>query len=132
MSSLEDSVQRLMEAYRQAVFDRNADAFMRLYDERVRIFDAWNVWSYDGAEAWRASVNGWFSSLGNERVRVTTKQLRVCGERSLAIASAVFRYAAVSPTGAEIRATENRLTWALRSEGAEWKIVHEHTSVPAS
>jgi hypothetical protein len=30
----------------------------------------------------------------------------------------------------ELRAMQNRLTWALKPAGSAWKIVHEHTSAP--
>ena len=32
--------------------------------------------------------------------------------------------------GDELRAMQNRLTWVLKFEVGEWKIIHEHTSVP--
>jgi ketosteroid isomerase-like protein len=37
----------------------------------------------------------------------------------------------LSADGDELRAMNNRLTWALRkTAGGEWKIVHEYTSAP--
>ncbi len=130
MKGIDEPVNTVIEAYRQAVFDRDVEAFMLLYAPGVRVFDAWSVWSYEGAEAWRVSVDGWLSSLGEDRVRVTVQDLQVHGERPLLVASAVFRYAAISSSGVELRALQNRLTWALRQEGDAWKIVHEHTSLP--
>ncbi len=128
--SSRETIDSVIEAYRQAVFDRDVDAFMLLYAPNARVFDAWSVWSHESTDAWRGSVDGWLSSLGDERVRVTAEDVQVWGERPLLIASAVFRYAAISTAGVELRALQNRLTWALRADGEAWKIVHEHTSLP--
>ena len=130
MNKTDESVNSVIDAYRQAVFDRDVDAFMRLYEPGARVFDSWGVWSYEGADAWRDSVDGWLSSLGEDRVRVTVEDLQVWGERPLLVASAVFGYAAFSREGHELRSMQNRLTWALRLDGESWKIVHEHTSLP--
>ena len=131
MNEIDEPVNSVIEAYRQAVFDRDVDAFMRLYEPGARVFDAWNVWSYESAGEWRGSVEGWLTSLGDERVRVTAEQVQVRGEGPLLIVSAFFRYAAISSEGVELRAIKNRLTWALRSDSETWRIVHEHTSVPS-
>jgi uncharacterized protein (TIGR02246 family) len=130
MSNTEDAVHQVIDAYRQAVFDRDAEAFLRLYELGARVFDAWEVWSYEGAESRRASVTGWFDSLGDERVRVTVEDVQVLGEPPWVVATAVFRYAAFSSAGVELRSMQNRLTWVLRAQGDGWKIVHEHTSMP--
>jgi len=123
-------VSGMIEAYRVAVFNRDIEALMRLYDPSVRVFDTWDVWSYEGADAWRASVHAWLSTLGDDRVRVTVEDVQVLGESPLLVTSAVFRYAAIDGSGQELRALQNRLTWALRFDGETWKIVHEHTSMP--
>lgn len=126
----DEIVHDVIEAYRQAVFDQDTDAFMRLYNPDARVFDSWETWSYESAAAWRKSVHDWLSSLGQDRVRVTVDDVRVWGERPMLVVSAVFRYAAFSSTGVELRSMQNRLTWALRPDSDSWKIVHEHTSLP--
>ena len=126
----DEIVHGVIEAYRQAVFDQDTDAFMRLYNPDARVFDSWDVWSYESAAEWRKSVHGWLSSLGEDRVRVTVDDVRVWGERPMLVVSAVFRYAAFSSTGVELRSLQNRLTWALRPAIDSWKIVHEHASLP--
>jgi ketosteroid isomerase-like protein len=78
----------------------------------------------------RKVVEKWFSSLGTERVVVTIDRVQASAVQELATLSARVIYAAVSATGEELRAMQNRLTWVLKSQGGEWKIIHEHTSVP--
>ncbi len=130
MNDLENPIVHVLEAYKAAVFSKDVDAFMRLYDQQVRVFDAWGVWSYEGAAAWRGMIEGWFSSLGNERVKVTMDDVQTAGGQELAVVSAIVSYAGVSAEGEDLRSMQNRITWALKPEGSDWKIVHEHTSAP--
>lgn len=121
---------QVLAAYTAAVFAKDADALMRLYDPGVRVFDAWGVWSYDGADAWRTAVEGWFASLGSERVKVGFDEVRSDGGRDFACVSAIVTYAAVSATGEPSRSMQNRISWALKTTGHVPRIVHEHTSPP--
>jgi len=130
MTMLEHSALPVIDAYRQAVHDKDVAAIMDLYDDNVRVFDTWAVWSYEGAAVWRKAVECWFTSLGDERVRVTVDDVRVTGGPMLLVVSAVVTYAGLSADGRELRAMQNRLTWALAQRRTSWKIVHEHTSAP--
>jgi ketosteroid isomerase-like protein len=75
-------------------------------------------------------VEGWFTSLGTERVKVKWDDVQTGAGRELAMVSAIVTYAGVSAEGEELRAMQNRLTWVLEPRGSSWKIVHEHTSAP--
>lgn len=130
MSNLETSTHQLLEAYKSAVWARDADAFMRLYDPKVRVFDTWGIWSYEGAAAWRTAVEGWFASLGTEKVKVIFEDVDVLGGGEFRSLSAIVTYAAVSAQGEPLRAMQNRLTWTLRTSGHVLRVVHEHTSAP--
>lgn len=130
MSELRNSIQPLIDGYAAAVHARDADAFMRLYDPAVRVFDAWGVWSYEGAAAWRGTVEQWFGSLGDERVRVDMDEVQVQGGPELAMLSAIVTYAGISAAGERLREMQNRLSWVLRRGADGWTIVHEHTSAP--
>ncbi len=120
----------VLEAYKTAVYDKNADAFLRLYDRDARVYDTWGVWCYEGTAARQTAIEGWFSSLGSERVKVSFDDVKVTVAHELAVLTATGRYAAVSHEGAELRAMQNRLTWALQQKDRQWVIVHEHTSTP--
>ena len=104
---------------------------MRLYDPKVRIFDTWGVWVYEGAEAWQRAVEGWFTSLGSERVRVSFDDVQALAGKDLSSLSAIVTYAAVAAEGTpQLRAMQNRISWVLRTSGHVPRIVHEHTSAP--
>lgn len=130
MNNPEDSVLQVLEAYKAAVLGKDVDAFMRLYDHKVRVFDMWGMWSYEGAAAWRKMIETWFGSLGSELVKVSMDDVQATAGRELAMVSAIVTYAGVSAKSEELRAMQNRLTWVLKPEDGAWKIVHEHTSAP--
>lgn len=127
---LEKPVLRVLEAYKSAVFAKDVEALVALYDRDVRIFDMWGAWSYDGAEAWRGMVAAWFGSLGDERVAVDVDDMQTVVADDVAVFHAFVTFKGVSAGGKELRAMQNRLTWALRRRDGAWKIVHEHSSAP--
>src|SRR5207344_2011723 len=59
MADLNTSIHQILDRYKAAVRARDVEALMRLYDPKVRVFDAWGIWSYEGADAWRTAVEGW-------------------------------------------------------------------------
>lgn len=130
MSDTEKQIMRILESYKAAVLAKDVQALMRLYDPAVRVFDTWGVWSYEGASAWQRAVEGWFTSLGTEIVRVTFEDVRTVAERESASVSAIVTYSGISARGEELRAMQNRITWALKTSGHVLRIVHEHTSAP--
>jgi len=130
MTDLDKSVDRLLESYRAAVLARDVDAFMRLYDPKVRIFDTWGVWQYEGVDPWRTAIEGWFGSHGAEKVKVTFDDVQAVGTPDFAIVTAIVTYAGLSAQGETLRAMQNRISWALRTTRHVLRIIHEHTSVP--
>lgn len=130
MSDTKKQVADALDTYMSAVLAKDVETFMQLYDPDVRVFDAWGVWSYEGAAAWRVAVEGWFSSLGSETVQVTFEDVKITAESGFAFVSAFVRYAGVSARGEEIRAMHNRLTWVLRTRGPVLRVIQEHTSAP--
>jgi len=130
MSDIHPGISRVCEGYKRAVHDKDVEAFLNLYDPSARVFDTWGVWSYEGEKERRKVIEGWFSSLGDERVAVTFDRLEILVTGDLATLSARVVFVALSAAGVELRGMQNRLTWVLSPEGDDWKILHEHTSVP--
>ena len=130
MTDIDKSVARVIGSYQAAVLAKDVAAFMRLYDADVRVFDAWGVWSHEGSAAWQIAVEGWFTSLGSEKVKVTFEDVHASVGRESAVVSAIVTYAGLSAQGEPLRAMQNRLTWSLRTIGHVLRIVHEHTSAP--
>lgn len=130
MSALDKDIARILATYESAVFKKHVQTFMHLYDPQVRVFDAWGVWSYEGAEAWQRAVEAWFTSLGTERVKVSFEDVKQWVGNEVSSVSAVVSYAGQSATGEPLRAMQNRITWVLRKSGHVARIAHEHTSAP--
>jgi ketosteroid isomerase-like protein len=130
MSDIDKDIDRILGTYASAVFKKDVETFMHLYDPNVRVFDAWGVWSYEGSEAWRRAVEAWFTSLGTERVRVTFDEVRTATGKDMASINAIVTYAGESSEGQPLRNMQNRITWVLRTIGHVPRIVHEHTSAP--
>lgn len=132
MDDTDKSITRVLESYKAAVYAKDVAAFMRLYDPSVRVFDTWGVWSYEGADAWQRAVEGWFTSLGTEKVKVTFDDVTTSAGPGFAVVSAMVTYAGVSAQGEPLRAMQNRLSWALKTSGHVLRIIHEHTSAPVA
>lgn len=130
MSDVESEITRILESYKSAVLAADINAFMRLYDPGVRVFDTWGAWSYEGAQAWQRAVEGWFTSLRTEKVRVTFDEVQTVAEPDFAIVSAIVTYSGISSQGEALRAMQNRISWGLKRSGHVLRIVHEHTSAP--
>lgn len=131
MREIEAPVAKVIEAYKSAVAARDIDAFMRLYDPATRVFDAWGVWSHEGAPAWQIAIEGWFASHPTDRIKVTFEDVESVSTPAFATVTAIVTYAVVSAAqGVRVHSMQNRLTWILMTRGHLLKIVHEHTSVP--
>lgn len=130
MPDIDKPITRVLEAYKAAVLAKDVGAFIRLYDPKVRVFDAWGIWSYEGVAAWQMAVEAWFTSLGAEKVQVRFDDVQVSGSPDFAVVSAVVTYASLSPQGERVRAMQNRITWALKTSAHVPRIIHEHTSAP--
>ena len=122
-------IESLFETYKTAVFQKDVEAFVSIFDEGVRVFDMWE-WTYEGLAPWKEMVKGWFGSLKSERVVVTFDDVQVQETGEMAVASAFARFAAISEQGEELKYLQNRLTWVAQKKGEVWKIIHEHTSGP--
>ena len=130
MRDIDQAIEKIKQRYIDAVASRNASALVQLYDPKVRIFDAWGVWEYNGTPAWQIAVEGWFASKPTDKLQVSFSECTVVGTLDLAIMTAIVTYAGISVDSKETHSMQNRMTWILRTVGHNLRIVHEHTSAP--
>ncbi len=121
---------QLLDAYREAVYNKDVDAFVAIYDDDLRVFDLWENWSRHGIDAWRNMAEKWFGSLGTERVIVQADEIHATVSGDLGFGHAFLKFTAVSADGQELRSLDNRISVGMKKIGGSWKIVHEHTSTP--
>ena len=120
----------LIAHYCTAALQKDAGAMLRLYDENVLLFDMWDRSAIRGLAEWAPVVRGWLGGLGSETVHVEFEQVDVQAGPDLAMLTAFVRYQARDEAGTVLRQMKNRLTWSLVRRGADWKILHQHTSIP--
>lgn len=120
-------VQSLINAYAQAVKDRDIEAFLALYDTDTTVFDAFDHWVYSGNHQWRAVPTDWFTELGSDMIQVTFRDVQAEGVGTMRLVHALVDYQSQAQPD---RTMTNRISWIVKQLGDDWKIVHEHTSVP--
>ncbi len=126
-----DPILAVMAGYKQAVYEKNVEAFLALYDESVTVFDMWGPqWVCQGIRAWGEMARDWLGSLGSERVVVEFDDLQVRQTLEMATVTAYVTYTAVSGDGTTLRSLQNRMTCTLEKRSGPWLITHEHTSGP--
>lgn len=130
MEKAADPILQVLHQYKAAVLAKDVDAFVALYDPDILAFDMWGVWTYEGIASWRNMVEGWFGSLGAERVIVDFSEAQTTVSQDLAVVHAFVSYKAVAADGEELRSMDNRMTATLRQTGEGWKIFHQHSSSP--
>ena len=127
-----DEIEAILDRYRTAVYTKDVDAFIGLYDEDTRVFDLWGRWLYRGSAEWRKPAEEWFGSLGTERSSPEFHDVQFEIGDGVAAVHAFITYKGLSADGKELRSMDNRITWVLRkNRDSTWKIIHEHTSAPA-
>ena len=127
-----DEIEAILDRYRTAVYTKDVDAFIGLYDEDTRVFDLWGRWLYRGNVEWRKPAEEWFGSLGTDRSSPEFHDVQFEIGDTVASVHAFITYKGLSADGKELRSMDNRITWVLRkNRDSAWKIIHEHTSAPA-
>jgi ketosteroid isomerase-like protein len=130
MKDVDEAVAKIRQRYIAAVAGRDARALIQLYDPKVRVFDAWGIWEYNGAASWQVAIEGWFSSHPTQQLRASFSHCTVLGQADMATMSAIVSYAGLAADGTELQSMQNRITWILKESGHNLRIVHEHTSPP--
>ncbi len=125
-----NELQSLFDTYKKSAYEKDLERFLSIFDENVQVFDMWGRWSYEGIAAWRKMAEGWFGSLGPERVFVEFDEVEATVSGDMAYARATVTYSALGGDGQKLRSLQNRLTWVARKKEGLWKIIHEHTSAP--
>lgn len=124
------AIQKVLDTYKAAAYAKDVEAFLSIYDHDIYVFDMWEKWSYDGIDAWRGMVTGWFGSLGDELVKVEFNELEITETKEMAVAHMVVTFMGLSAEGTELRSMQNRMTCVLKNTKGIWKIIHEHSSSP--
>ena len=121
-------IEALLDAYSQAVYQKDLTQLMALYTDDVVVFDAFDNWEYRGKPAWSQAIAAWFNKMGDDLIRITFNQTNAEFDDHVGGISAEALYEGIGKT--ENYTMTNRITLGLRKDGNDWKISHEHTSLP--
>jgi len=119
----EARIRELTEAWRQAVLAKDTAALVEHYAPDVVVFDVVPPASMTGVQHYRENWQRWFDSIsGPLTFEVMDMQIAVSGD--LAYVHALNRVAAGG------RDDIVRATVCFRKIDGDWRVVHEHASVP--
>ena len=124
------SPETLIERYTAAAMATDRDALMALYAPGVRIFDMMMPWQVRGAVEWEPIIDDWFTHAGTGS-DVKASDVEVKATDGMALLTMNMFYGNIGADD-EQESMVNRLTWIAVPDGDDWKIIHEHTSVPLS
>ncbi|VXC72203.1 conserved hypothetical protein [Burkholderia sp. 8Y] len=119
----EARIRELTEAWRQAVLAKDTAALVAHYAPDVVVFDVVPPASMTGVQRYRENWQRWFDSIsGPLAFDIMDMHVAVSGE--LAYAYSLNRVAAGG------RDDIVRATVCFRKIDGDWRVVHEHASVP--
>ena len=116
-------IRELIEAWRQAVLAKDVDALVSHYAPDVVVFDVVPPASMKGIEHYRENWRRWFDSMKGP-LTFEMRDVQVAASGDLAYAHSV-NHVAVGEQEDIVRATV-----CFRKIGGDWRVVHEHASVP--
>ncbi|KZE69156.1 hypothetical protein AWM68_02500 [Fictibacillus phosphorivorans] len=126
-------VQDVLENYKSAVYEKDAEKFLSIYASDVHIYDCWGKWESKGISSWRENVIKWFTGLSEdgELLKVDFNDLRIEEETNVAFVYCAVTFAAYKgDSGEKLRQITNRFTFGLKKVNESWFITHEHSSLP--
>ena len=123
-------VTTLFENYTSRVRSKDVEGFLELYAHDTLVFDCWGLWELAGVDAWRPMVTMWFESLGDKLCEVRFTEVVATVRDDVAFAHAAVQYAEVTADGDQVDSMMNSITVTLEKLDGEWKVTHEHTSMP--
>lgn len=123
------SPQTLIDRYATAVAELDREAMVSLYSPTLRMFDMVEPWELRGLAAWQARVESWFSDTQGSSPKAIPRDVEIQTTNEMALVTMLIAYEDADDSGTRVSMT-NRLTWIAIPDGDDWKIIHEHTSVP--
>jgi ketosteroid isomerase-like protein len=125
-TDLEQEVMRVLENWSNALRAKDLDALGRCYAEDVRVFDLGaRMVGYDNLRAlWESCLPYFPNPIGTER-----KDIQIMAVPGMAPVTFLSRLIGMESDHPSAKSWL-RTTVCLRKVGDEWKIVHDHISLP--
>lgn len=122
----------IMNNYCESAQTKDLALHLSLYSDDVYLYDCWDTWEIKGKEALSESVEDWFDGLVEEEVNLKVQFIDPIFEStdSLAFIHSEVLFTAYDKDNYELRHISNRFTFNLKKMNNEWKIIHQHSSLP--
>ena len=133
MTHVFSKVQDVLETYKTAVYEKDAEKFLSMYAPEMHIYDCWGKWEVKDLFSWKKNVAEWFNGLNEDGVllKVDFRDLVVEEDANLAIVYCTVTFTAhKEEAGEQLRQMTNRFTYGLKKVNESWFIAHEHSSLP--
>lgn len=124
----EGQIRKMMEEWREAIRSRDLDRLESLYAADMLFFDVIPPYVQSGAKAYRATWEGMFRHLP-PRVMPYMRDVQIHTSGDLAVMHGSTQLVNAD-TKADATMGSVRVTVVYQRTGGEWKVIHEHVSVP--
>jgi ketosteroid isomerase-like protein len=126
--SNEATIRALMDEWTEAIRARDLDKLMAHYAPDVMVFDLTQALSYVGAARYRENIAGWFSAWQGP-IHCERRDLAITAGDDVAFSSSLTHNSGIGPGGEKIDFWV-RVTVGFRKIDNQWKVTHEHVSMP--
>jgi uncharacterized protein (TIGR02246 family) len=121
-------IRELLEERAAATREKDVDGATALFAHEVVTFDVVEPLQHVGVESVRERTAAWFSTFDGP-IGYDLHDVRVAADEQIAFASCVYRVSGKLQAGDELGMWV-RATFGFHRLEGEWKITHEHDSVP--
>ena len=128
-SNDEKAIEALIQKWAKAVREQNKPGIREDHDSDMLMFDVPPPLYSRGLDAYMATWDLFFS-CSEKPVAFDFHDVKVTAGNDVAFATAIGRCASIDPTGKR-EELEFRLTMGLRKIDGQWRIMHEHHSLPS-
>jgi ketosteroid isomerase-like protein len=126
----EAQIRALIERWAKAAREENRAAIRLDHDSGVLMFDVPPPFLSRGLDAYMATWETFFSSV-EKPITFNFHDVQITCGQEVAFATATGRCVNLDPNGKR-EPLEFRLTMGLRKIAGEWRVMHEHHSLPAT
>ena len=126
----EAQIQLLIERWAKAVREENRAAIRADHDPEILMFDVPPPFLSRGLDDYMATWETFFSA-SEKPITFDFHDVKITCGQDVAFATAVGKCANIDPNGKR-EPLEFRLTMGLRKIDSNWRIMHEHHSLPAA
>lgn len=125
----EEQIREFTQKWLQAVHVKDLDAVMACYAEDVVAYDLFCTAKVTGREPYRKNFEMWFQCCETGPASYEIVELDIVAGDEVAFARSLNRMTGPNPEG-KVEESWIRVTVGFQKRGGEWKVVHEHVSVP--